>query len=549
MRSGRWRWGRLRVPKMEGLTQDELLDPWALAEKRLGIVGRLLLEHIDVRPHPRQLELLARGLGVWRMIVTGGFQSGKSYLTALFFLLRWLTDKTRAIPIKERVYWVVGNTRGDYKKEQELLWDWFHALYNGLTKPEGRERHPVKESDRGTQWTLWDGSVIRFKYMAKWTEAKQDAPLGIIACEAGQLNQDAYVELERRADAVPGWMLLSGTYDSIKEPWYVELEGEWGNGAKPGCEAHQLHPGDNLTLYPGGRDDPKLEAMRRNARDLRYEERVEGRPEVTTRLVYWRFKRDVHVSRAPDRADGVSGLYIEEAPVYIWCDQGFGDAYALLAVQHYDETIWVFDEVYKRRVRPSEIIGMVKTRAWWANGRKFLALDPNNAAADYGFGTHRAVWEEETGLIDQWRTMKVRDPRTGQMIPVKKPNILPAQETLNDYLKLRDDGSPQLVIDPRCRGLLSEFGSGVNPIEGGWKPYVFKVNARGEATSEPLDKHNHSVKALAYGLMLNYRTYKLAERVGHPRYAYAAGAAEAPPRRRAAPAYEGYENSRLPNLR
>jgi hypothetical protein len=74
-------------------------------------------------------------------------------------------------------------------------------------------------------------------------------------------------------------------------------------------------------------------------------------------------------------------------------------------------------------------------------------------------------------------------------------------------------GRSKLVIDPKCRGILSEFGVMTNPFDGQERPYRWKTDREGNIVgSTPEDKNNHGIKALTYGLVDLYGYSKAQNR-------------------------------------
>ena len=57
---------------------------------------------------------------------------------------------------------------------------------------------------------------------------------------------------------------------------------------------------------------------------------------------------------------------------------------------------------------------------------------------------------------------------------------------------------PGILVDPKCRGFISECGGGKSPVEGGG------IWMRNKDTLEPLKKHDHACKALIYYLANKY---------------------------------------------
>ena len=97
------------------------------------------------------------------------------------------------------------------------------------------------------------------------------------------------------------------------------------------------------------------------------------------------------------------------------------------------------------------------------------------------------IWLDEAGLYMSGEKIKIND----------------GTERLKSALKIDPvTKEPRLVIDPKCKGVLSEFGSAPNPFDGQTKVYRWKTDRDGNIVgNQPEDKYNHGIKALIYGLI------------------------------------------------
>jgi hypothetical protein len=97
------------------------------------------------------------------------------------------------------------------------------------------------------------------------------------------------------------------------------------------------------------------------------------------------------------------------------------------------------------------------------------------------------MWLDQAGLYMSGEKIKIND----------------GTERLKSALKIDPvTKEPRLVIDPKCKGVLSEFGSAPNPFDGQTKVYKWKTDRDGNIVgNQPEDKYNHGIKALIYGLI------------------------------------------------
>ena len=100
----------------------------------------------------------------------------------------------------------------------------------------------------------------------------------------------------------------------------------------------------------------------------------------------------------------------------------------------------------------------------------------------------------------------------------EKIRINDGTERLKSMLKLDPSThEPKIVINPRCKGLLSELGYAPNPFDGQTKVYKWKTDRDGNTVgNQPEDKYNHSVKALIYGLVNRFGYSYLSTRNSIP---------------------------------
>ena len=88
----------------------------------------------------------------------------------------------------------------------------------------------------------------------------------------------------------------------------------------------------------------------------------------------------------------------------------------------------------------------------------------------------------------------------------QKVMINDGTERLKSFLKIDPvTNRPKVVINPKCTGILSEFGAAPNPFDGQTRVYRWKTDRDGNIVGNmPEDKNNHGIKALIYGIVDNY---------------------------------------------
>jgi len=181
----------------------------------------------------------------------------------------------------------------------------------------------------------------------------------------------------------------------------------------------------------------------------------------------------------------VKEMEIQDAPIYLWIDPGYAGAYAVEVMQVFGEFVHIVDEIYEQGLVTEQIITICTQKPWW----KKVA----GATADIYVLQHQAqpavaeVWLEKAHL--PLACQKIEEPA--------------GRERLHTFLMVNPiDHQPRLFIDPKCVGLLSEFGAAPNPFTNEAAPYKWKEARAGEVIGQhPEDKNNHAIKALIYGLI------------------------------------------------
>ena len=235
----------------------------------------------------------------------------------------------------------------------------------------------------------------------------------------------------------------------------------------------------NQHLYPGGREDPEILKLEREASDDFFMERIEGIPSPPKGLVFPEFRPNIHVGDIQ---------YEEGLPVQLWMDPGYAGAYAVEVIQMVGDRVMVIDEVYERGLITEEMIDICKSRPWWK--------DVKEGVIDVAGYQHQAmaapaeIWMKETGLYLSSEKVKINDG-TERLKSFLKPDPLSRE--------------PKILINSKCLGLLSEFGAVPSPFDGQTRSYRWKMDREGNIVGEtPEDKHNHGIKALIYGLVERY---------------------------------------------
>lgn len=367
------------------------------------------------------------------------------------------------------LYWIVGPTYELARPEFEYCASLAQRLGLDVILSEPRAGPGALTLDNGAE------IVTKSADDPKRLGAK--APRGILACEAAQMPYSAFLRLIGRTAEKRGWLWASGTFEG-SVGWYPEYWKRWRGDNAENARSFSLPTWSNLAVFPGGRDDPEIKSLEASYPPDLFLERFGAVPCPPATLVFREFSFTAHV------ADEVR--FDDQQPVEIAVDPGYAGAYAVLAMQRKGNIIHVIDEVYRRGMVAEEVIAVCKACSWWGkvtSGVMDIAGESHTGVTKE-MPSHSKIWQAKTGLylrsnrvgvqqgIHRLRTF-LKDPATGQ------PRIMFAASLAGGV-----DGLGH------ARGILAEFG-------------LYKYRELGEGQpvrEEPVDRDNHSIKALSYWL-------------------------------------------------
>jgi len=258
--------------------------------------------------------------------------------------------------------------------------------------------------------------------------------------------------------------------------WYPEI---WKLYQLPGQEGQSfsLPSWSNLFVYPGGYNDPEIQRIKSKYSDRPeyFLERFGGVPSPPKGLVFPEFKALIHIKE----------LEIDDSPVYLWIDPGYAGAYAVEVVQVHGETIHIVDEIYVQGLVTEQVIDLCLQKRWW----KLV----EGGVVDIAARQHQAM----PSVIEVWQD-KAHLRLTSNFVEEAE-----GRERLHTFLSINPiDHQPRAFIDPKCKGILSEFGACANPFTDEAAPYRWKELKTGEIIGKhPEDKNNHGIKTFIYGVV------------------------------------------------
>lgn len=430
-------------------------------ERASNSVSDYILSRVGFSPTQAQEDIL--NCQKRFVLVAGGEQAGKSMVASKFFLSRFLETEGAGL------YWLVA---ADYERTRAEF-DYLVQDFSSL----GILSEVTKRVDPG-RIVLIDGSRIETKSAKDPRTLAMRAPDGILGCEASQLDMDSFHRMRGRVAPKRGWLFLSGTFEGSLG-WYPQLFSSW-QGKMGDEQSFSLPSYSNSYLYPEGKNDPEIQKLKALSSDEFFMERIEGIPCPPAGLVFEEFRTDVHVDDTIE--------WVPEEPVYLWMDPGYAGAYAVVAAQDINDQIYVFDEVYEQGLTTESMIDIVRNKPWWKG--------VHSGTIDIAGYQHQAM----SAPAEMWMD------KTGIYLDAQKIRINEGTERLKGFLKPDPiTNIPKLLISPRCRGTLSEFGALPSPFDGQTRAYKWKTDRDGNIVGEtPEDKHNHAIKAMVYGLVSRF---------------------------------------------
>ena len=411
----------------------------------------MTFQRVGYNPTPSQAKIHSSQAQILQVVGAEG--GGKSHVAA--------AEIAACMPWSSLVY-LVGQTYDNSRREFEYLVEHFSKLGAVELEAVSQPRHGLWSMTTRTGCNIVNLSVERG---ASTVIAKGEQPDIICLCEAGVINSySVFLASVRRSRRERGRLLLVGT---LKDDfgWYASLVDELQGKDNPWKgETYSLPAWSNTYLYPGGRDDPEIKYLEANL------------PEDE-------FARTVAAEKMPSRAQVFANEFsyarnVRECPfdqtnpVTIWIDPGYyPSSYVVLPVQFHGDEVWNIDEIYVNFHTHQQVIALAKEREWWSN--------VNRAVIDVAGRQHHAeksaeeVWASEAGIR----------PRSQ---PV---GVLDGIARHRTFLKTLDGA--RLFHDPSCKETLLEY-----------KKYRLPTDRDGNPTHNiPMDKDNHAMKAIAYGLV------------------------------------------------
>lgn len=455
------------------------------------------MEALGYEPWPEQAEFHfdidpETGKDRRHKVVTGGEQAGKSLSAAMEMMTRLFWGS---------IFWIVAPDYSQAKNEFNYLEDWLGRL--GLLA-----NAPNKPEKGAWRMVTITGQTITTKSAHEVATIAGEAPDGILFVEAGQAPYEAFLRCYGRTMPREGWLCVNGTFEKDTGAWLRNL---WKAAQTPSAKvfsrikSFSIPSYANRTFYPAGIDTPVVQEALATLDADHFNERFGGIPSHAKGLVHTEFDYTVHV-RDVKRAglmkdwedhpelyemfpeDGSLVLPIDTVDE-LWIDPGFQFGYSVLFVTVWNQCAVVYDEIYKTGLYSEKMAALALAHPRWKRVGRII-MDYSGLSHMGGNKSAAQSWKESTGVMPVGRPVKdVRDGIERTRISLS-PNP--------------DNGLPQLFFDPACSKTCWEYSEG----------YKYPTDRWGEISpgEKPVDKNNHSIKAIVYGLILNFGPAKREQR-------------------------------------
>lgn len=402
-----------------------------------------LFDSVGYEPHAVQRQIHRAQMDARFRLVCAGRRTGKSTLgghelTAKAFQALYRKDELSRHGRRSE-WWIVGPEYTDAEKE-------FRVLYDDLTKLELPFDKPGTYNDPNggnMHLSLWDGRFQVHAKSAKYpTSLVGEALEGVILAEAAKLKPTIWTKYVRPmlADyAKEGYGQALFTSTPEGKNWFYDLYQRGQDPADPAWYSIRMPSWSNDILFPGGIGDPEILDMSKDMSDEKFKQEIGAEFTDFVGQVFKDFDEEEHVGDFE---------YDPRWPLFIATDYGFTNPNVALFIQ---VDIWdnvkVIGEYYMRNRSPEEFAKDLQNSPTLGPLTRIATLlypDPASPGDS-------AVLSERLKLQTQGSTGGLISDRLDLIRRWLKPQ--PAE--LPDG---HPDKVPKLMIDRKCRMLISEMG-------------------------------------------------------------------------------------------
>lgn len=406
--------------------------------------------------------------------VIGGVRAGKSMWTAM--------EICGYLDVADGLIWLVGP---DYDQVQAE----FNYVLKALTRFEEitgqRLIADVSTPKQGT-WELT--TIFGCKLQTKSThndmrQLASFAPHLLVMCEAAQQPYGVYEKVVERALEHDAPIILSGTLEGDVHPWYGEAYYRWKGPNLEDAASFSLPSWENLKVFPGGREDPKIRRVESRLTMDAFLERCAAVPRKARGLVHKSFDFAKHlfpVDNVP--FDG-------SRPVELAIDPGYGGAYAIWFLQRIGyKVVNVLDEIYVREMIVDDIIPLVQQHRYYNK--------ITGGVIDIAATQHHAARSQ----LEVWNAMVPQIQLYYNLVPIHAGIDAMERHLKHDPVL----GRPGIMFAPHLSNEIEESGKVALALGTFAEFRLYKwATPQGQNVNEkrrPVDNNNHAIKAGSYYL-------------------------------------------------
>jgi hypothetical protein len=402
-------------------------------------------------------------------LICGGERAGKS-LTSVALLLPLLM-------VKGGNFWIVGPDYNQARVEFLYLYNALHGSGGEDSLIEGEPSMPQSGSQPWSMKFKWN-ATIRTRTSSEIQKLASEKIDGFLMVEAAQHLYEVWLKLSGRVAETRGFGILSGTLEKGL-PWYADMLRRWKGDNEEGGRSFSLPTWSNTDIFPGGREDAEIRRLEATYPTELFLERFGAEPHGYHGSVLPVFAFERHVRRLEP---------VEGVPLELWCDPGT-NCYCVLFVQYVQPFAYVLERIYDRGAIDHDVIEKVKAHPYYA-------LVPKATSGQTG------------GVIDIAAKQRSQGGRSQVQLWHELANISLASQYVfeNDTIEVLrmhlkgDDKGPWLLFNSNMANTRAPDGTALDvlaePELWRWPERTFKQNE----ARRPIDKNNHAMKAIAYGL-------------------------------------------------
>lgn len=290
----------------------------------------------------------------------------------------------------------------------------------------------------------------------------------VLFCEAGLIGSSPWLAARGRVAETRGHVYFVGTlWHDVG--WYADLHERWSSPNMVGGKTFSIPSWSNRKIYPGGREDPEIEALEEEMDKWSFARRVGARLLPSPARIYPEFG-DEHVEFI-DR-DSSAGIVVTIDPGYM------PSRYSCLATiprmdEHGREALDVYDEIWINNETHQEIIERLKAKPWWL---QVVKLVMGHEAGQHAMATKsmEEIYREKTSGVE--------------IVVCERHSDWDRINRVKTFLQDVVDKSlpPRIRVHPQCEGLIWEFQHWERPTDDDGKV----------ADDQPEDENNDALDAL-----------------------------------------------------